>query len=134
MTERKPWHVPFESWVERQIRLAQERGEFDNLEGAGKPLPHLDESDELWWVKRKLKAEGLSTEALLPPSLQLRREIERLPDTVADLPAEQDVHDTIADLNRRIADYIRSPSQPVVPVHRVDADAVVASWRARRHS
>ncbi len=28
-----------ESSVERQIREAQERGEFDNLPGAGKPLP-----------------------------------------------------------------------------------------------
>ena len=27
-----------ESWVEKQIREAQERGEFDNLPGAGKPL------------------------------------------------------------------------------------------------
>ncbi|MFF0815240.1 DUF1992 domain-containing protein [Rhodococcus sp. NPDC003318] len=131
MTERKPWNVPFESWVERQIRLAQERGDFDNLEGAGKPLPHVDDADENWWVKRKLAAEGLSTEALLPPSLQLRREIERLPDSVADLPTEQAVRDVVADVNRRIAEYIRAPSQPVVPVHRVDVDAAVAAWRAR---
>ncbi|CRK50772.1 conserved hypothetical protein [Rhodococcus sp. RD6.2] len=132
MTERKPWDVPFESWVERQIRLAQERGDFDNLEGAGKPLPHVADTDELWWVKRKLAAEDLSTEALLPASLQLRREIERLPETVADLPGERDVRDHVADLNRRIADYIRAPSAPIVPVHRVDADATVAAWRARR--
>lgn len=131
MTERKPWNVPFESWVERQIRLAQERGDFDNLEGAGKPLPHVDDHDENWWVKRKLAAEGLSTEALLPPSLQLRREVERLPDTVTGLPTEQAVRDIVADLNRRIAEYVRSPSPPVVPVHRVDADAVVAAWRSR---
>ncbi|MGW0173795.1 DnaJ family domain-containing protein [Rhodococcus sp. NPDC003322] len=132
MTERKPWNVPFESWVERQIRLAQERGEFDNLAGAGKPLPPIDDSDELWWVKRKLAAEGLSTEALLPPSLQLRREVERLSDVVADLPTEQAVREAVADLNRRIADYLRAPSVPVVPVHKVDADRAVAAWRARR--
>lgn len=132
MTERKPWNVPFESWVERQIRLAQERGDFDNLEGAGKPLPRIDDSDELWWVKRKLAAEGLSTEALLPPSLQLRREVERLPGTVADLPTEQAVREAVADLNRRIADYLRAPSVPVVPVHKVDADRAVATWRVHR--
>ncbi|EME14443.1 DnaJ family domain-containing protein [Rhodococcus triatomae] len=132
MTERKPWDVPFESWVERQIRIAQERGDFDNLAGAGKPLPHVADGDELWWVKRKLAAEGLSTEALLPPSLQLRREIERLPATIADLPTERDVRDHVADLNRRIAEYLRAPSAPVVPVHRVDADATVAAWRNRR--
>jgi hypothetical protein len=132
MTERKPWDVPFESWVERQIRLAQERGDFDDLAGAGKPLPQVDDGDELWWVKRKLAAEGLSTEALLPPSLQLRREIERLPATVADLPTERDVRELVADLNRRIADYLRAPSAPVVPVHKVDADATVAVWHTRR--
>ncbi|MFD4183025.1 DUF1992 domain-containing protein [Rhodococcus sp. NPDC058514] len=132
MTERKPWDVPFESWVERQIRLAQERGEFDNLPGAGKPIPHLGDDDELWWVKNKLRAEGLSTEALLPPSLQLRREVQRLPDTIADLPTEQSVRDVVAELNRRIADYLRAPSAPVVPVHRVDADALMSIWRARR--
>lgn len=132
MTERKPWNVPFESWVERQIRLAQERGEFDNLAGAGKPLPHINDTDELWWVKRKLREEGLSTEALLPPSLQLRREVERLADTVRDLPTEQSVRDLVADLNRRIADHLRAPSGPVVPVHKVDAEAAVTAWRARR--
>lgn len=132
MTERKPWNVPFESWVERQIRLAQERGDFDDLEGAGKPLPHIDDGDDLWWVKRKLAAEGLSTEALLPPSLQLRREIDRLPTDVESLTTEREVRDAVADLNRRIAEYVRAPSPPVIPIRKVDADAVVRRWRASR--
>ena len=50
MTERKRPDITFESWVERQIRVAQERGDFDNLPGAGKPIPHYGD-DELWWVK-----------------------------------------------------------------------------------
>lgn len=29
----------YESVVDRQIRQARERGEFDNLPGMGKPLP-----------------------------------------------------------------------------------------------
>jgi hypothetical protein len=29
----------YESLIEQQIRLAQERGEFDNLPGAGRPAP-----------------------------------------------------------------------------------------------
>jgi hypothetical protein len=28
----------WESWIDEQIRLAQERGEFDNLPGTGKPV------------------------------------------------------------------------------------------------
>jgi hypothetical protein len=70
----------YESLIDRQIRLAAERGHFDNLAGAGKPLPGLDEPDDgLWWVRGYLRREGLSTEALLPPSVQLRKEIDRLP-------------------------------------------------------
>jgi len=44
MTERKPPGVSWESWFEEQIRQAQEEGAFENLPGAGKPLPDLEES------------------------------------------------------------------------------------------
>ncbi|HUA42024.1 MAG TPA: DUF1992 domain-containing protein, partial [Streptosporangiaceae bacterium] len=39
MTERKPHDVTFRSWIDQQISEAEERGAFDNLPGAGKPLP-----------------------------------------------------------------------------------------------
>ncbi|MBV9195450.1 MAG: DUF1992 domain-containing protein [Solirubrobacterales bacterium] len=56
MPERKPPGVRFETWIERQIRRAGERGEFDQLPGAGRPLPDLDRPhDEMWWVKQKLR-------------------------------------------------------------------------------
>ena len=49
-----------ESLVERRIREAMERGEFDNLPGAGKPIPDLAErEDELAWIKRWMKREGI---------------------------------------------------------------------------
>jgi len=49
-----------DSLVERRIREAQERGELDNLPGAGKPIPDLDSpEDELAWVKRWMKREGI---------------------------------------------------------------------------
>ena len=49
-----------ESLVERRIREAIERGEFENLPGAGKPIPDLDQpEDELAWVKRWMKREGI---------------------------------------------------------------------------
>jgi len=40
---RKPMATPFESWIEQQIREAQEKGVFDHLPGAGKPLSDLDD-------------------------------------------------------------------------------------------
>ena len=101
-----------ETLVERQIRLAQERGDFDDLPGKGKPLPGLDgPDDENWWVKGYLRREGLSAEPLLPTPLQLRREIERLPDTVAGLPDERTVRDVARELNRRIAQWLRAPGR-----------------------
>ena len=53
----------------------QERGEFDNLPGAGKPIPGLDADDELWWVKQHLRRENLG---YLPPTLALRKEVEQV--------------------------------------------------------
>ncbi|GLZ01820.1 hypothetical protein Acsp02_90710 [Actinoplanes sp. NBRC 103695] len=45
----------YESAVDRQLREAQERGEFDNLPGAGKPLRGAGSewSRPLAWCKRR---------------------------------------------------------------------------------
>ncbi|WP_459545447.1 DnaJ family domain-containing protein [Nocardia sp. X0981] len=134
MSERKPAGVDFESWVERKIREATERGEFDDLPGAGKPLPGAGSRyhDENAWLRDYLRREGVSGDALLPPSLLLRRDVERLPETVRDLTTEARVRETVAVLNRRIVDWLRLPSGPRVPIAPVDADEVVRRWRAGR--
>ena len=76
--------MPYESWVERQIREATERGEFDNLPGAGRPIPGLNGRDEPdWWVRGFLEREKISMP--LPTSLALRREVANLPETLADV-------------------------------------------------
>ncbi|MCK0091623.1 DUF1992 domain-containing protein [Rhodococcus sp. HNM0563] len=131
MTERKRPDVSFETWVERQIRVAQERGDFDNLPGAGKPIPNHG-NDEMWWLKTYLEREGLSGEALLPPELQLRKEIERLPESVRTIPTERDVRRVVADLNRRVAACLLSPERLPVPLHKVDVDDVLETWRTAR--
>ena len=72
MTERKPAGVSFESWVDKQIREAEQRGDFSQLPGFGKPLPGIDRPyDETWWIKAKMQREGVS---MLPPALALRKE------------------------------------------------------------
>jgi hypothetical protein len=49
-----------ESLIERRIREAMERGEFDDLPGAGKPIADLDQpEDELSWLRRWMKREGI---------------------------------------------------------------------------
>ena len=63
MTERKPPGVSWESWFEEQIRQAQEAGAFENLPGAGKPLPDLEAAyDPDWWVKKLVRVLALNAE------------------------------------------------------------------------
>lgn len=75
---------PYEGWVERQIREATERGEFDDLPGAGRPLRGIESSDPDWWVKGMMAREGLDSSDALPPVLQLRREAAGYPQSLAD--------------------------------------------------
>jgi hypothetical protein len=41
-----PEHPRYESPADRAIREAMERGEFDDLPGAGKPLTNLGDPDD----------------------------------------------------------------------------------------
>ncbi len=123
--------MTFESWVERQIREAQERGAFENLPGAGKPLADLgDGYDELWWIKRKVREEGLS---FTPPALALRREVERLHESLPAIASERQLRDRAEALNQLIlAEWRRPQETNVYPPRRVDVEALIAEWR-RRH-
>ncbi|MGV9834822.1 DnaJ family domain-containing protein [Nocardia niigatensis] len=133
MTERKPPGVSFESWIDKQVREATERGEFDNLKGAGRPIPP-GAADEDWWLRSYLKREGATADALLPESIILRRERERIEDTVRDMVSEREVRATVTALNDRIVQYLRMPTGPHVPIGPLKVDEVVETWRAARES
>ena len=122
----------YESRVDEQIRKAIESGGFDNLPGAGKPLKLPGHGDENWWIRSKLRAEGVSTDLLLPPSLRLRKELAGLDEAVRDLRDEAAVRQVVAELDRRVVAFLRAPSGPRVPIRRPRADDVVARWRAAR--
>lgn len=121
---RRPLSVPFESWIEQQIREAQEKGAFDHLPGAGKPLPDLDEPhDPMWWVKRKLRDENLS---LLPDALQVRLDLEK----ALQARTESELREALTDLNERIARLnSRATEGPPTSLAPVDIEAVVLRWR-----
>lgn len=78
-TGRKPGGMTFETFVERRIREAIERGDLDNLPGAGKPLPRRRVGGDSW-IREHLEREGLSGADLLPTGLRLRKERESLLD------------------------------------------------------
>ena len=130
MTERKPRDTSFTSWIDRQISEAAERGSFDNLPGAGKPLPKRTEEDAAQaWLREYLRREGVSAEELLPTPLKLRKEIERLTESVQDLRSEQQVRQVAADLNRRILEWRRIPVGPPLFLPLLDTDTLVSRWR-----
>lgn len=128
MTERKPLGISFETFVERQIREAQERGEFDDLPGKGKPLPGLDKPyDEMWWVKSLVEREKLS---VLPPTLELQRDIERGLESAMKLKSERSVRKAIKLLNIKIARANRRASDgPPTSLALLNTERVVARWR-----
>jgi SAM-dependent methyltransferase len=127
MTERKPPGVSWEGWIDRQIREAAERGEFDDLSGAGKPIPGLDQPDEMWWIKRKLQSEGLTYE---PPSLALRKDAHDALEAALQAGSEGDLRQIVEGINQRIRESnrrgIAGPSLPIVPF---DVERVVKRWR-----
>ena len=132
MTERKPRSMSFTSWIDQQIADAEKRGVFDNLPGAGKPLnlkPGGDEDYGEAWIRDYARREGVPPEEFLPTPLKLRKEAERLAETVEQMPSEDEVRSVVSDLNRRIAQWRRVPVGPPVFVRLVDSDEMVARWR-----
>ncbi len=123
----------YESSIDRQLREAAERGEFENLSGLGKPLPgHGQEYEDDWWVKDWLEREG-ATAGVIPPTLALRRETEDLEAKVDRLPTEREVRDYVADLNERVRRAtVGLMDGPPVILRPFDAEAVVEAWAARR--
>ena len=130
MTERKPPGVGFGTWVERQIREATDRGEFDNLPGAGKPIADLDKPhDELWWVKQKLRREDF---AYLPPTMALRKEAEDALEAASRAASEAEVRRIVAGINRKITEGNRkAASGPPLNLMPFDVERVLGTWQER---
>ena len=131
MTERKPAGVSFETWVDKQYRDAEARGEFESLPGFGKPLPGLDAPyDDMWWVKEKMQREQLS---YLPPTLALRKEAEDTLAAVAQAGSERQVRQLLEELNEKIRECLRRPAEgPPLRLAPFDVDQAIRDGGAKR--
>lgn len=129
--EKRGEKFSWEALAEEAIQDAYAAGAFENLPGMGEPLAGLDEPhDENWWIKEKLKREQLS---ILPPSLEILRDVEKTLAAVMGLPSERSVRREIAALNERIreANY-RSVWGPPSTQMPIDIEATVVRWRAQQ--
>ncbi len=119
-------------WVDLQVRRAMERGDFDNLPGAGKPIRGLGGThDPDWWVKSLIERERLT--GLAPPAIALRTEDAQLEARLDRETTEAAVRRVIEDFNHRVVEARRQllGGPPVITPTR-DADQEVRAWRARR--
>lgn len=135
------------SWLEydlaeQKIREAMERGEFDDLPGAGKPIDLGNPDDPDWWIRRKLDEERLRDEldgvdaAPVHEVFALRREAAGFPESLRAFGDEQRVREVLADYNARVKRDRLHPSLDlpatmtrVVIAPLIDVDDMVRRWR-----
>ena len=87
----------FEKIIEDRIRRAQQKGEFENLEGTGKPL--LFDSDSHVDSELRLAYKILKNADCLPAEIQLKKEIKRTEDLLSGMEKTAEKHRTLQKLN-----------------------------------
>ncbi len=130
MTERKPLGVSWETWIDRQIREAQERGDFDDLPGKGAPIADLDRPhDEMWWVNKLLVREEIKG---APPTLAIRKAREEVLERVRTAGSESEVRALVEAVNEKIRKVNRLGAEgPPSTTMPIDLDEAVAGWQTR---
>jgi hypothetical protein len=90
----------YQKIVEKKIKEASEKGEFDNLPGKGKPLVLDDENgipEDL-----RLAYKVLKNADCLPPEIELRKEIRQMEDMLENIPDEKERYRQIKKINYKI--------------------------------
>ena len=118
-------------WVDLQVQQSIQRGEFDDLPGAGKPIKNLDrDHDPDWWVKQLVEREQI---VVLPRSVQLRKDDAELDDLLDTQTTEDGARRIVEEFNERViaARYGAPEGPPLITMPR-DVDATLDAWRERR--
>jgi len=87
----------FDRIIEERIRRAQQKGEFENLAGAGKPL--IFENDGHVADELRLAYKILKNADCLPPEIELKKEIERTEDLLRGMEDTAEKYHTLKKLN-----------------------------------
>ena len=90
----------FQKIIEKRIKEAQKRGEFDDLPGRGEPLRIEDDShipEDL-----RLAYKILKNADCLPPEIELKKEIRQMEDMLENIPDEKEKYRQIKKINYKI--------------------------------
>lgn len=133
MSDFADWESRQAGLIDQQIRAAQERGEFDDLPGFGKPLadgaaPYRPD----WWLHQVVEREGAGAH-VVPLPLALRKLADELTAGAEKLRTEREVRAAVADYTERAVKARMLPQVGWgVVLPELDADEIVAAWRSRR--
>jgi len=97
---RYPIMFAFQKIVEKRIKDAQERGDFEDLPGHGEPINIEDNSHIPEDMRLTYKI--LKNADCLPPELQLRKEIRQMEDLLEGIPDEKEKYRQIKKINYKI--------------------------------
>jgi len=119
------------SWADEVIRQAIERGDFDHLALAGRPIPGLTRYDPDWWLKAFIEREHIT--GVGPEAFLLRRDDAEMDAHIDEEHSEAAVRRLVEDFNHRVIEARRQllGGPPVVTPLR-DVDREVAGWHERR--
>ena len=90
----------YQKIVEKKIKEAEERGEFDNLPGKGKPL--ILDDDSMIPEDLRLSHKILKNADCLPPEIELKKEIRQMEDMLENIPDEKERYRQIKKINYKV--------------------------------
>ena len=120
-----------QTWVDLQVQRAIERGDFDDLPGAGKPIELGDTHDPDWWLKKLVERENIT--GVLPAALQIRKDDAALDGVLDRFNTEKQVREAVTEFNAAVRRALYSTwGDPPVITRPRDVEEEVVRWRSRR--
>jgi hypothetical protein len=125
------WFRAVQSIVEERIRKAQEEGMFDNLPGKGQPLRLDDDSRIAPHLRASYRI--LKNAGILPPEMQLRKEISELRQLLSEVQCETDAKELVSEINEKIlASNIMGGFSVSSEMDQVYSERIVERLRTRK--
>lgn len=101
----------FDRIIEERIRRAQQKGQFENLEGTGKPL--IFENDSHVVGELRLAYKILKNADCLPPEVEIKKEIERTEDLLSGMEDTAEKYRILKKLNLLIMKVNSMGNMPI---------------------